>query len=282
MPGAVSGFTAKVASIPPEVVHLFIVAGQSNARGQNQNAGWDTFPAQYKVFIPNAFINYAYNANADAYKFYALDGAVDSVSYRYRYNAIQYPFAKSYTEYKGKACYIIHHAIGTTGLGAGTSTPDWNAATVGGLYDQLVDRVTAAINNILALGKIPKIVSFYWNQGEQDAQVGSISQATYLALLNAFFTKFRNEAFIKTYFAQATLNLQIALLGTWTTTQNASYQTNRANIRAAQSQFVSQAGNAGTIETADLESIVGDEIHRTTPSQCTIGLRFFEAVKDLV
>jgi hypothetical protein len=276
----VRGFNPIIKTATPEVVDVFIVAGQSNARGQNQAAGWDTFLTAYKVYIPNAFINYAYNDPPDGTKFYALDGAVDNASYRYRYVSVQYGFAKAYTEYKQRKCYIIHHAVGSTGLKAGTSTPDWSPG--GTLYTTLVGRVLNAINIIKASGKTPRIVSFYWNQGEQDAQVGTVAAGSYLALLQGFFNAFKSEATINPYFYQANLNIQIALLGTWTTTANASYQSNRVNIRADQAQFAATYPNAAAIETADVDSIVGDEIHRTTPGQFVIAGRLFDNVKNLV
>jgi hypothetical protein len=259
-----------------EVVDVVVVIGQSNARGQNQDAGWLTFPEAYKVLIPKAFINYAYDTPPNNTSNQPLDGSIDSVSKRFRYVSVQYGLAKAYTEYKNRPLYIVHYAIGTTSLQI-----DWNPDGPGSLYNNMIAYVTNEINTLLNQNKIPRIVAYYWNQGEQDANLG-VAPGQYLSMLNNFFSRLRNTPALIPYCIGGTnVNIQIALLGTWTTTQNQSYNANRLLIRADQASFANNNTNVQLIETEDLPSIVGDEIHRTTGAQFTIASRLFENIKDI-
>jgi hypothetical protein len=273
---ALTGFNVKLASTPPEVVSILLDAGQSNDLGRNQAAGWDDFPAPYKVFIPNAFINYAYDTPPNNQTFQALDGSVDSVSKRYRYVGTQYSIAKQYTEFTGKSLYIVHYAVGTTSLQS-----DWNPAGAGVLYANFVQYAINAVNNIIAMGKIPRIISIKWVQGEQDANVG-VTAGQYKTLLTSFFNSLRNNATLLPYYVGgANVNIQLAQLGTWASTQNQSYAANRLRVRADQIAFASEATNVQLIETEDLPSIVGDDIHRTTGAQFTIGKRVADNIQGI-
>jgi hypothetical protein len=271
-----TGFDPVVTTYQKEVVSLIGIGGQSGGRGNNGAAAWSTFPESYKVLIPKANINYAYDTPPNNQSFQPMDGAFDSVNRQYRYLGAQYPIAKQYTEFTGKSLYIVHYAIGTTSLQS-----DWNPAGPGALYANLIQYMTNAVNNIIAVGKIPRIIGYYWNQGEQDANVG-VTTGQYKTLLTSFFNSLRNNSTLLPYYVGgANVNIQLAQLGTWASTQNQSYAANRLRVRADQIAFASENTNVQLIETEDLPSIVGDDIHRTTGAQFTIGKRVADNLQTI-
>jgi hypothetical protein len=256
---------------PVDVVFLW---WQSNNLGGKDAVAWDPFPVEYKVAIPKGFINYAYNTPPNNTGFQPLDGAYDSVNRRYQHLAQQYSLATEVTNYTGRKLYIVHYAIGSTSL-----QTDW--APGGTLFNNMINYLKAAIDILVAQNKTPRIVSFIGNGGEQDAQIGVVA-GQMKTMLNAFIAAVRGNATILPYFLTPNVNFQIALMGTWSTTQNVAYPQRRLLIRADQAAVASEGVNIQNYETEDLPSVVGDEIHRTTAAHFTMGLRVANNLKGFL
>ncbi len=162
-------FNIPIDSICTEVVHLFIIAGQSNAQGNGQIASYPGVHNDIPFCEP---LLYPYSVKWD------------SMDARNSWGP-EVTFADKLKD-NGFNPAIFKYAMGATSLAV-----DWLAPGGGGLYDAFIDSLDKAIVE-LEKKYIVEIKGFIWVQGESDIDPLSRSLA-YKERLLLILNHFRNH-----------------------------------------------------------------------------------------
>lgn len=91
-----------------------------------------------------------------------------------------------------EAVYLVKYALGNTGLTPRVA-PTWNPEVRNSLYDKAQQSLQAALNDLSAAGKTPRVAGFVWVQGGYDAKVKA-PQADYARLQGQLFEGVRQTA----------------------------------------------------------------------------------------
>lgn len=168
----------------PDIVDVFLIAGQSNASGTGTG-----YPQRQALFSPEGIIYSSSSPHATIFpppsgggelnRLCALantEGALNN-----RAHGIELNLAFQYEQYFSKPCIILKETAGATSL-----LTDWANGSV--LRNKLIDRANALTAHLTTLGKTWTIAGFYWNQWEGDLDVASPDPGYYGTLLEAFIT----------------------------------------------------------------------------------------------
>jgi hypothetical protein len=170
------------------VFDLFLVAGQSNARGFGGSNG--ASPS-----VSNGSLQFWNNT------LYPLADPVANAT-----NGSAWPaFVNSYGR-----CAVTSGAVNSSNLVAssGGAGGTWSSSGTGSLFDNAVVRCLAARDALISAGHTVKIRGILWVQGEQDANYSSLSSGdlttAYKSALIDLFYRFRGElgADIKMWISQ--------------------------------------------------------------------------------
>jgi len=231
-----------------------ILSGQSNARGQGT-----PFPSGYTGDIPNCKI---FNGTS----FETLNGSVTNN------NQFGQPIGKYGGEMsllkdlstRYKTVYCMKYAIGSSGLASvaqGGDVGNWNAASVGDYFDNLITYINAAKalipSNCQNLG-------FIWYQGEADG-VSSTVADLYLTNLIAFVNAVRTETAQPNLIFYLTRILNIVDNGM-------ALQSPTVRIALTKYAF-DNYGTSYLINVDDL-GIAADYTHLTAQGYIDLGLRY--------
>lgn len=188
---------------------VFLIAGQSNARGRGDKA---------QSPVPSG---------GTALQFYngTISAAVDPVGDADTGSA--WPsFAVTYFNATRRAVAFVPASAGGTAQSAAADTGAGNWDASGALYANSVTALQTALAAFTAAGYAPQLAGILWCQGEGDAiaiNTGTIVAATYQAALAAMIARYRSS------FGVA-LPFYIFKTGTDTTVSDTGY----AAVRAAQ------------------------------------------------
>lgn len=229
------------------------IDGQSNSRGQGT-----PFPAQYQGSFPNIKI---WNGSA----FVTLNG---SVSNNNQLGQPQGTFGAEMSmlvslSQRYRTVYCVKFAVGGTSLATvadGGSANNWNAATVGSLFDTLITYSTAAIA-LLPSGCI--IGGFFWFQGERDGDSVSTMFPLYYSNLSTFWSTFKSETGLS--------NIKIYVKQIYNAFDGGA-NTNTPKIRAAQVSFAHANYPNAFLLPQDAYPVEADYTHQTTTGYVDSGL----------
>jgi hypothetical protein len=161
--------------------------------------------------------------------------------------------------YPNDEIYLVKYAISSTSLAV-----DWNSNGSGAMFNTFKNRVTQAINNLVASNKNPTIAGMIWMQGENDATVSSYASA-YASNLSALVNKVRafNKADPNLKFVAGRITEDPIL---WSTPASL------ATVRNAQWNNPLNISNYSCVNTDDLEKAYYE--HYGTQGQIDLGIRF--------
>jgi hypothetical protein len=262
---------------------VFLLGGQSNMAGVGGYAGyiplgtypWTTYPYGQGADDPCPA---PYNTPQSAVKFwnYNTDSIVDHVhnpgtgtgwmnlqnGYGYRNDQFGPELSFGYRLhqlYPDDEIYLVKYGITSTSLAG-----NWNPDGSGTSYNNFKARVTAALQNLTADGKIPTIAGMIWMQGEDDSTVHANALA-YQQNLQNFITHVRND-FINAQNLKFVTGRITYMTQVWAPISDINA------VRSAQQNVPSLVGNASWINTDDLEwAYYG---HYGTQGQIDLGNRF--------
>ena len=158
---------------------------------------------------------------------------------------------------QGDAFEFVFTALGGTSLFA-NAAQDWDTASTGELFDQLIAGINAAIANVTAQGAVAQ-VSILWMQGEQDILVPS---ATYQPKLTNFIAAVR------------------AAIGVADARFVLSMIPQASGPRVAQINIDTAVANVDLIETVGLQT--ADGVHYVDAASYYIAQKFMEIVAPSV
>jgi hypothetical protein len=230
---------------------VFLLAGQSNMEGCGGGYNDDPLPAPYKAPQPTV-------------KYWSEGGWIDlrggfgdtastfgpEVTFGYILHRRVFP-----TE----DIYLVKYAVGGTNLAV-----RWKPDGSGDCYNAFKSRVTAAMKNLAAAGKSPKIVGMIWMQGETDACFSGFASA-YAANLATFVAKVRSD------FAAPKMRF---VLGRITKRCDTTPPGGGELVRNAQVAAAEKVDNVSWVNTDDLETNPGRVGHYGTQGQIELGERF--------
>jgi hypothetical protein len=205
-----------------KLVHIFILAGQSNAVGFNDavtyKAGKDSFDTQ---FLKNSHVLFWPGTNAIksvAGRWIALQtGVSDMPGWPYK-NAFgpEIGFAEMIqTLMPGEDIAILKYAVGGTGIARSSDYSDfipslkgfddkgvnWHypepEREPGALYKNLMQNIQQGMDSLKKQYKHCRISGFIWMQGEHEAGVSASMAKDYKDLLFHFFTSVRKQLGVK-------------------------------------------------------------------------------------
>jgi hypothetical protein len=261
---------------------VFLLGGQSNMAGVGGYSGYiplntwpwtsppygqgpdATCPAPYNEPLGSVkFWNYVPdNVGADLVHAPGVGNGWISLQNGYGYRTDQFgpelSFGARLRElYPADEIYLVKLGITSTSLGY-----HWNP-TSGSVYNLFKSRVTAALNNLVALGKNPIVEGMAWMQGEDDSTNPTYA-AAYATNLKNFITTVRN-----------TFNAPNMKFVAGRITYMTELWASRPQIdlvRNAQMNIGTQVSNASCINTDDLQwAYYG---HYGTQGQINLGIRF--------
>lgn len=240
--GAASGSNKKITlpqqggTIVPDgtIAPLWIIAGQSNAQGE---------AAPFDLYAPHR--------NADVIATEQM-WTESTGTFQKLQIGLNGGGANSYTQKcgpemammrtladanPGQNIYCVKYAVGATPLHSTGTTNTWYPSQSGGLLDQLLSKVQAAITYLQSLGKTVQLKGLLWAQGETDSW-DSIDTATYQTNLQALYNKVNTTLGLS--------NLPIVVYQIHVNGQGAN-TAQKAAIRTAQSNFVAANSKAHLI-----------------------------------
>ena len=202
---------AGVLMAPPELVDVYVVAGQSNAEGRGSSttagAGWRMDGAATETLQD------------------PVGGALSGSAWP--------AFANKYYQLTGRKVVIIEAASGGTALLAAAGASNWSST--GFLRGVAIVVAQGAVEALQAAGRLGH-VRLIWQQGEQDASAyngTTVTDTLYQAEQEALFAYF---------FANIT-GLESILVSELGTTLNGVGASNYTLIRAAQNAAVAATAN---------------------------------------
>lgn len=161
---------------------LILVAGQSNAQGQNNDFDARTDPADSRVWVFEGASTYSHQ----------ITRAVEPMVHQSGSGGVGpgLPFARWYasTAPSNRRVLLVPAAVAGTAL-TDTSGQTWHPQVRGSLYDGAIAQTNAAL---AAAGTGARIVAVLWVQGEQDAG-NNVPAATYQPLLDALIGGLRRD-----------------------------------------------------------------------------------------
>ncbi len=235
-----------------------ILSGQSNARGQGT-----PFPSGYTGDIPNCKI---FNGTS----FETLNGSVTNN------NQFGQPIGKYGGEMsllkdlstRYKTVYCMKYAIGSSGLASvaqGGDVGNWNAASVGDYFDNLIVYINAA-KALLPLNC--QTLGFIWYQGEADGRTATEADL-YRTNLIAFINAIRTETSQPNLVFYLTRILNIADNGT---------ALQSPTVRLALTKYAyDNYGTSYLINVDDL-GIEADYTHLTAQGYIDLGIRYSDSL----
>lgn len=172
----------------PNVVDVFLIAGQSNAAGTGTG-----FPTRQALLNPKGII-YSGSSGVTVFpitpantlvKLCALEtteGALNN-----RGHGIELNLCFQYNAYFGKPCIVMKETEGSTSLNV-----DWAAASA--LRASLINRANALTSYLTSIGKTWTIRGFYWNQweGDSDTLVYKTNLENFISNLRSTINGFDN------------------------------------------------------------------------------------------
>lgn len=209
------GVTAK------EEMDVFLIAGQSNARGMAQGTG----PGP----VPQANTIYQYFSSALS----AVTGEVGSPT-----GGSAWPsFGITWNRITGRKICFVPTAVNATSQLAAADSGSGNWSTTGTLYSNSVTKTQEAITAVTNAGYVPVFRGVLWSQGENDANsinAATVTQAQYITEFQTMIANYR-----ATFGSR--MPFYIFKIGTRTDVSDAGY----ASIRQAQ-EIVAQADSIDT------------------------------------
>lgn len=231
-----------------------ILSGQSNARGQGT-----PFPSGYTGNIPNCKI---FNGTT----FETLNGSVTNNN---QLGQAQGTFGAEMSLLKDlstryKTVYCMKYAIGSSGLATvaqGGDPDNWNPATVGQYFDNLITYINTAKT---LLPSTCTDLGFIWYQGEADGRSQTEADA-YYPNLGTFISTIRTETSLPSLKFYLTRILNI-------TDNGLALQS--CTVRLALTKYAYD--NYGTSYLVDVDDlgIAGDFTHLTATGYIDLGLMY--------
>ncbi len=149
---------SSIPSIPENGVRVFLITGQSNARGRAPNSS-----ATSEELLPQPQMQIWNNGSS---VFQDLRIGVNSQDIINGDHSIELGLSQSFNTYfPNETGYIIKYAVSSTPI-------RYHIPEDGTVYNVFKERVESGINNLINQGKIP-YVYFIYSQGERDANPDS-------------------------------------------------------------------------------------------------------------
>lgn len=238
--------------------YLYILIGQSNANGYNENTPDKTL----------------YNPNQNQFVFYNPDNTWQVLQQNKNNGGAPYIylgakgvemklFSTLIKYYKDQNQYLLKYAQGGTALYHGGSVPDWSPSTSNSLYFNFITQYNKAMTAFpgysTTLG-----VNIIWIQGEQDA-----TSATYANAYQANLINFIGN--LRTAINRPNAKFIIVRQGNM---QTSVYGTAPGNtVRAAQQNVAQLVSGCALINADGLPT--HDGTHYTNVAQDSLALRIF-------
>lgn len=258
-----------IAALPTGgAIDVLVVAGQSNAAGQAEDAASLSWASDPNVMVWNgsAFVTYAPKTM----------GGIEWVAPAGNWSA-EAEYARLYRAANPTKRLAI---IKWTASGAqlfqstdGTGTYDWNPASTGELFPQARSAVIAAMAALVSAGYSPTIRGEFWMQGETDASDATMG-AAYEANLIA-----------------AIANKRAASPGGWGIPSGAPIIIGRvrangmaqAAVRTAQQNVASaDTGGQQVLMNTDDAGVNADTVHYNKAGLTTLGARLYSLIQSVV
>jgi hypothetical protein len=151
--------------------------------------------------------------------------------------------------------YLVKYGVSATSLAG-----DWNPSGSGACYNTFKAKVAAAMKNLAAAGRAPKIAGMIWMQGESDAKNPAWAPA-YRKNLTDFIAAARKD-----FDAPKMTFVAGRIRNTW------GAPADNAAVRKALETIPRLGGNGAWIDTDDLQ--LAYDGHYGTQGQLDLGLRF--------
>jgi Carbohydrate esterase, sialic acid-specific acetylesterase len=245
-------FASATTQAAPELVHLLIVAGQSNAVGYGADAS--QLPA--RLFRPQRDILYRYEIGGiapgnDFSSLHWLPG--DGTTIFPQFFGPELSLGRFVANVSpGLQIAVVKVAFSSTSLAF-----DWDPNRNGSLFDTLAAMVADVMADLAANGKAGKVDGVFWMQGEADANNQSWANA-YQSNLAAFMAACRNT------FAAPQMPFILGRINA------ANPNTYRDIVRAAQVAAADADPNADWVDT-DALPLYTDHIHFTADGELRLG-----------
>ncbi len=162
---------------------LFILAGQSNMQGWRSNAAQyphDNHNQDEKIPFYYKTQNYGSSNN----QWWSLGPQLGH--FQSGHFGPEVSFARSLLRYKYQPA-IFKYSSGGTSIKL-----DWKAPGAGGLYDDMVNQLNIAIDELISNGHTVSLGAFIWIQGESDANSPQLANEYYWHL-RKMISHFRNN-----------------------------------------------------------------------------------------
>jgi len=242
-------------------VNVYFLAGEVNMRGTAPIAD---LQEEYAGLNPNPNV-----LLWDGTKFAPLSTAVVSLYYYPPFSSSSFgpifSLGNKLYRHTREKIYFIMQGVGGTSLETVDPGEDWDIASVGEQYDDLVAQWTAASATIAATGKTAVPTALYWLHGTTDAAVEAASLATE-ANTNALFDELQTDISASLQFVIATLFSPILAVDF------------EANVIAGQDAVI--AARADTYGFGTLGLGRENDTEFNASGQDIIGERFFEQTRD--
>lgn len=222
------------------VVHLFTVAGQSNAVGRGDSQGSPSIPTDDAI---------EYIQSTDSLE-NPLTDPVDGNSDASDTGSAWPAYCDEYLTLVGETPAIVGTAKGGTAQNSTADTGSGNWDTGGQLQADAVTWTNNAITKLEAAGNTVEHKGILWHQGERDAQsidAGDITKSEYKSALESMIATFRSD------FGSSSLPFWIFELGRPDSGDTSGFQ----SVREAQQEVAS--------ETSDCEIV--SSVQKDFPAQ---------------
>lgn len=261
---------AKAGAAKAEVIHVFLLGGQSNAAGATIAQG---LPDSLKA--PQKDVSFYSNLSEGLESLQPVGTAAEVNNRRF---GPEITFGRTMADYyapSGDRVAILKHAEDGT-----TLYKDWKADGTkdsqndGPVYARFQSTIVAGMAALRAAhpGSAISIDGMIWMQGESDAN--PTNSAAYQANLTAFLDDIRMTYGPDLKFVTARLSSRQTFGGHITAAD-------LNNVRTAQTNVSRASPRNGLVSTDDLP-LQGDEIHFTADGQIALGTSFAKAMQTLV
>lgn len=197
----------------PNEIDVFLIAGQSNAKGRATDAPSPIITGDDILQVNNNVITVA------------NDPVGVGINQAVNYSA--WPqFGITYNELTGRKVAFVPTAVSGTGQQANTDIGFGNWSTSGTLFNTSVTKLNNSLEALTTAGYIPVFKGILWIQGENDADGINNSTATQAGYITALQTMLTNYRAIY----GATMNFWMVRIGTRVGFSDVGY----AQIRDAQ------------------------------------------------
>ncbi|MBN2295221.1 MAG: hypothetical protein JXM70_22515 [Pirellulales bacterium] len=254
----VAGIVCVTASAEADTL-VFLLGGQSNMAGVGAHPGDDPIPAPYNVPQTDVkFWNYGPDVQSGVNNPGVGTGWIDlqtGFGYTTGHFGPEITFGDRLKElYPDDDIYLVKEGISGTELYL-----RWNPDGSGWVYNTFKARVHAALANLTAAGKNPKVAGMIWMQGESDAI--PVHSGLYKDRLTNFVQTVRTE-----FNTPDMRFVSGRILPTF------GQPADNALVRDALMTLDAEVGNAGWVNTDDLQLAYSG--HYGTAGQLELGRRF--------